>query len=290
MSVIDDVEKLLRLEILDEISDHENLSPGKVLRRICGGKDQQGLYTGMDDSSGLIVVNVVDMAAPSFLAEAGVIRPSEKDRLFRYTTTFRESGKAREAMEILRSWPLYIKNPAIQAPMEYFFSSSFTPEHILHLRNEEMLDAVFIPLQQKLKIGRYVESVNWDLVRKKRFSDQLDGMKAGDHITYLALIPQTSSYAPKFYSIGTKPHEEIQHSLRAEAFNFKPTHGGHIKAVKSEKGMVYHVDAGSNFIGKGIKTRLETAEAVVKALRREYGGHVFIPIEGRGAFGSDQSY
>jgi hypothetical protein len=153
-----------------------------------------------------------------------------------------------------------------------------------------MLDAVFIPLQQKMKIGRYVESVNQDLVRKKRFGDQLGGMKAGDHITYLALIPQTSSYAPKFYSIGTKPHEEIQHSLRAEAFNFKPTHGGHIKAVKGEKGLIYHVDAGSNFIGKGIKTRLETAGAVAKALKREYGAYTFVPLEGRGAFGSDQSY
>jgi hypothetical protein len=60
----DDIEKLLHLEILAEISAHESLPPGKVLRRICGGKDQQGLFTGLDDSSGLIVVNVVDMAVP----------------------------------------------------------------------------------------------------------------------------------------------------------------------------------------------------------------------------------
>jgi hypothetical protein len=50
------------------------------------------------------------------------------------------------------------------------------------------------------------------------------------------------------------------------------------------------VDAVSNFIGKGIKTRLETAGAVAKALKREYGAYTFVPLEGRGAFGSDQSY
>jgi hypothetical protein len=115
-------------------------------------------------------------------------------------------------------------------------------------------------------------------------------MKAGEHITYIAMIPQTSTYEPKFYSIGTKPHEETHFSLKRESFNFKPTHGGHIKAEKKGEGIIYYVDAGSNYIGKGVKTKLETAESVVKALRRDCSGCTFIPLEGRGAFGTEQSY
>ena len=63
-----------------------------------------------------------------------------------------------------------------------------------------------------------------------------------------------------------------------------------IKAEKKGDSMIYYVDAGSNYIGKGVKTKLETAESVVKAMSREYSAYRFIPLEGRGAFGTDQSY
>jgi len=284
------IDDLLESNIIEAVKNPEMLSTGTVIRRISRDKDQQGRFTRFDENGGLVVVNVVDMSSSSFLTEAGIIRPSRKDKLFCYTTSFGKSMKSSEAMEILTSWPLYRKNTGLRISMEYFFVSSFTPEHILYLKKNGMLDAVFVPMQQKLKIGRYTETVNWDTVRKEKFSYQLSSLKPGDHITYLALIPQTSSYRPKFYSIGTKPHEEIQMSLRTEAFNFKPTHGGHIKAEKIDSGVVFYVDAGSSYLGKGVKTKLETAENVVKALRREYSEFRFIPVEGRGAFGTDQSY
>jgi len=285
-----DINELLSFNIIEELTDHNTLSSGKVVRRINSTKDQQGLFTGFDDNQGLILVNVIDLSSSAFLSEAGIVRPAKDDGLFYYTSSFSKNKKSSEAMEILTTWPLYKKNPDLQLPMESFFRTSFSPEHILYLKKTDMLDTVFIPMQQKLKIGRYVEVINWDSVRKDKFHEHLKALKPGEHITYLALIPQTSSYAPKFYSIGTKPHEETQICLRTEGFNFKPTHGGHIKADKNEKGIVYYVDAGSNFIGKGIKTKLETAESIVKALKREYRTYIFIPLEGRGAFGTEQSY
>lgn len=285
-----EINDLLKFNIIEEITDYSSLPAGKVVRRINSTKDQQGLFTGLDDAKGLILVNVVDLSAAEFLTEAGIVRPSKNDRLFYYTSSFSKNRKSSDAMEILSTWPLYKKNPELQLPMETFFRSSFSPEHILHLKKTDTLDTVFIPMQQKLKIGRYVEVINWDCVRKEKFHGHLKALKPGEHITYLALVPQTSSYSPKFYSIGTKPHEETQICLRSEAFNFKPTHGGHIKADKNEKGVVYYVDAGSNFIGKGIKTKIETAESIAKALKREYKEYIFIPLEGRGAFGTEQSY
>ncbi len=286
----EEISVLLNSNIIEVLTDSSKLISGIVLRRINSTKDQQGQFTGFDNTSGLILANVIDMSSSAFLAEGGIIRPSEEDDVFHYTTTFSKNKKSSEAMEVLTTWPLYKKNTELQSNMEKFFRSVFSPEHILYLKKNDMLDTVFIPLQQKLKIGRYAEQINWDSVCKDNFRAKLKELIPGDHITYIAMIPQTSSYAPKFYSIGTKPHEEITASLRREEFNFKPTHGGHIKADKNENGIIYYVDAGSNFIGKGINSKLETAEIIVKALRREYKEYTFIPLAGRGAFGTEQSY
>jgi len=285
-----EINELLSFNIIEELTDFSRLATGKVVRRFNTTKDQQGQFAGFDDTNGLILVNVIDISSSGFLTEAGIVRPSKDDTLFCYTSSFSKNKRSSEAMEILTTWPLYKKNPGLQMPMESFFRSSYSPEHILYLKKNDMLDTVFIPMQQKLKIGRYVEVINWDNIRKEKFHDHLKALKPGEHITYIALVPQTSSYTPKFYSIGTKPHEVTHFSLRSEGFNFKPTHGGHIKADKSGGGIVYYVDAGSNFIGKGIKTKLETAESIVKDLKREYREYVFIPLEGRGAFGTEQSY
>ena len=284
------ITELLSFNIIRELKDHHSLSSGNVVRRINGSKDQQGQFTGFDDTKGIILVNVIDLYSPEFLTEAGIVRPDEGDHIFYYSESFSKNKKSSDAMEVLTTWPIYIKNPELQHPMEAFFRSAFSPEHIMYLKKKDMLDTVFIPLQQKLKIGRYVEQINWDSIRKEKFRLHLESLQPGEHITYLALIPQTSSYTPKFYSIGTKPHEETQISLRSEGFNFKPTHGGHIKADKDKRGIIFYVDAGSNFIGKGIKTKLETAESITKALKREYKNSIFIPLEGRGAFGTEQSY
>lgn len=290
MKADDQISELLDLDIIEELTDRDKLTPGKIVRRISLTKDQQGLFTGFDNNKGFILLNVIDMSSSDFLAEKGVIRPEKNDRIFCYRSSFLKNKKSSGAMEILYTWPLYMKNPEMQKQMDIFFISVFTPEYILYLNKKDMLDSVFIPLQKKFKIGRYVEVINWDVVRKEKFHQQLKELKPGEHITYIAMIPQTSTYTPKFYSIGTKPHEETLFSLRREEFNFKPTHGGHIKAERNENGIVYYVDAGSNFLGKGMKTRLETAENVVKGLRREYKEYIFIPLEGRGAFGTEQSY
>jgi len=286
----DEINWLLENKLVEITSHGESIPQKSILRRINKEKIQQGVFTGMDDNGGYILVNVIDIADSSYLADAGIIRPAKGDSFYRFTTGFNSSPGSSAAMDILESWSLYVKHPEFRKPMTEFMKTSFTPEHILYLKKSDSLNVLFIPMQQKLKIGRYRETVNPEAIRKERFREQIKNLKPGDHITYIAMIPQTSTYDPKFYSIGTKPHEETHLSLRSESFNFKPTHGGHIKAEKRDGGIVYYVDAGSNYIGKGVKTKLETAEGVVKALRRDCSGYTFIPLEGRGAFGTEQSY
>ncbi len=50
------------------------------------------------------------------------------------------------------------------------------------------------------------------------------------------------------------------------------------------------VDAGSNYIGRGVKSTLFTAKQVATALKKAYPEYEFIPLAGRGAFGVEQSY
>lgn len=284
-------ELLTNTALITEIQQDETLEAGTILRRISDGKDQQGCFMNFDDDGDMILVNVIDIINKSYEAPAGILVMRKGDRLFRYTTRFGKDSSSRDATSVLREWPLFKKHPSLQEPMLYFMSHAYSPDLVLYLKERDILDYLFIPIQQKFRIGRYTETVNWAKVRKDRFKGMLDSLKTGSHLTYIAMVPKTKSYSPMFYSIGTKPHQETEMALKSEPFNFVPTHGGHIKATRGKgSSLCFIVDAGSNFLGKGVNTSLATAKEVADALASVYRTYTFIPIEGRGAFGEAQSY
>ena len=277
-------------EYIKPVLNTSEIKPGTIIRRVGSGKDQQGRFTGYDDSMGLIVVNVVDLSIPSYTAPAGIIRPAPDDMLYIYDDTFRNSKNSSKAFEILTEWPLYRKHIKLRLQIEEFVKTTYSPSQILDYKRNDTLHFIFIPVQQKLKIGRFHVKDNPEELCYNSFLKILETLKPGEHITYLAMIPSTSSFKPKFYSIGTKPHEETFMSLRSESFNFKPTHGGHIRSIKDGEKIIHQVDAGSDFIGKGIKTKIETAALISDSLKKTYKKFSFMPLEGRGAFGRKQSY
>ena len=74
-----------------------------------------------------------------------------------------------------------------------------------------------------------------------------------------------------------------------------PAHAGRVFMLSEMAGEKsgkkhYLVDAGSKFMGRGVKTPLYVAKLIAKALRVTYRDFLFTPIEGRGAFGTEQSY
>ena len=278
-------------ELLIPVGKDETLEPMTVVRRIGADKDQQGLFTRYDDDGGMILVHVTDPSKGEFVAEAGILRLKKGDRLFRYATSFAKSHFSAEALEYVRAWPLYIKHPELQSAIEQFVSTAFVPEQILTMRRLSRMPMLFIPIQQKFKIGRFEEKVDWNKQRKDIFRAALEALEPGEHMTYLAQIPQTQSSSPLFYSAGTKPHYETHMCLLGEPYAFNPSHGGHIlcDAKKGEKKR-FIVDAGSQYKGKGVKTPLRVAQEVTTALSKTYPACEFVPIEGRGAFGAGQSY
>jgi hypothetical protein len=284
-------QNIIESEILIPVAKGKLPPQGTVVRRIGSKKDQQGFFTNSDDADGLILVSVVDPTAGEFLAEAGILRREKGDALYYYNTTFESSPRAAAALEYLYAWPLYKNNPEMRAPIEHFVRTTYTPEQILLFRKNDQMTRLFVPIQQKFMIGRFAVKIDPVKLRKDRFREKLDSLREGEHITYLAQIPQIKSYSPAFYSAGTKPHYETEVCLQSEVFAFPASHGGHIRLKKINAGKrIFIVDAGSQHKGKGNKTLLSTAKDVADQLKRMYPENEYTPVAGRDAFGSEQSY
>jgi hypothetical protein len=279
------------IKLLIPLRKDDRLDKGTIVRRVSRDKDQQGCFAYYDDKGGMILVNVIDMKEKIFIAEAGVLNIKRGEQIYRYSTRFGDSPLSSEALDLIQNWVLYRKNTEFQDAIKNFVITSFTPEQIIEFRENDMLDHVFVPIQQKFKIGRYKEKVNISKLWRDKFRELLDTLKIGDHLTYLALIPKVKGHDPRFYSIGSKPHEETDFCLRCEPFNFRATHGGHIKALRTDnKKKHFLIDAGSNYKGRGVLTPVSTAIDVVEVISMIYRDYDFTPVEGRGAFGTDQSY
>ncbi|MCB1324052.1 MAG: hypothetical protein H7A21_01035 [Spirochaetales bacterium] len=280
-------------DYLEEVSDIQAFRAGDIVRRIGKQKDQQGGYRSLtEDGSGLIVVEVLDLAQEAFVAEAGIIRPEADQRIYRHKSRFDEDQRAQDAMEILLSWTLFREHAALQGAMVQFVQTAYSPAQILKWKKDDRLRSLFVPVQQRFKIGRFKEKVDLDLLRRERFREQLQALHSGKHMTYVAFIPRDTNNEPMFFSIGTKPHLETKKVLEREQYAFHPNHGGHIKCLADdpEKPKLLLVDAGSNDLGAGMHAPLATAEMIVEALKEAYPEFEYEAVEGRGAFGIQQSY
>jgi hypothetical protein len=220
------------------------------------------------------------------------VRPADGDKLYVHKSRFDGGEKANEALEIVQSWTLFRDQPALQTDILNFVQTAFSPAQLLAWKKEDSLKFVFVPIQQRFKIGRFKEKIDYDKVRLERFRDQMARLQSGKHMTYVAFIPREGSHMPMFYSIGTKPHLETMKVLEREPFGFRPNHGGHIKCLSEEAGQPkrFLMDAGSNDLGAGMNTSLATAEMVVESLLALYGDFEIKPVPGRDAFGIQQSY
>jgi hypothetical protein len=277
-------------DIIRMLFPGEEIESGTIVRRVSDEKDQQGTFTRYDNKGGLILINVINMKDQSFLAETAILRPEEGDQLYAYNTRFDKRKKSQNALKIINEWALFKRHPELNKAMLNFITTTFVPEQIITYKENKNIKAIFVPVQQKFKIGKFEEVIDWNKLCDERFQQHLDNLLVGGHLTYIAVVPQSSSYKPFFYSIGTKPHQSTAQSLESEPFAFKPTHGGHIKKVKEDDTYTYMIDAGSDHFGKGIKTKLKTAKEVTDAMSKKFKGYTFVPLEGRGAFGHEQSY
>ena len=270
-------------KILIPVKEINQLNTGTIIRRKNKKKDQQGYLINIDDNN-LILINVIDLINGKLFANEGILKPLKSDRLYYYNSTFKNNPLSKEAIALIAKWPLYKKNKTLQSDIIQFVCSSFVPEQILEWKKNDSLSMLFVPIKQKFRLGNLKERRNLSRVYKEKFKMWLDSLQNGEHIAYVAFIPQHSVHNSKFYTIGTSAHRETENNLFHSPFSFKPTHGGYIKATgfKNNKKHFY-VDAGSDYIGRGVKAPLHIAKNIVKALQNIYPDYEFTPLEGRGA-------
>jgi len=278
-------------ELLKPLPQAKKIGPGTIIRRIGNGKDQQGSFLEYDDDGNYILINILDMKTGSLAALEGVLKPGKGDKIYYYETSFNTSPAAGKALKIVKEWPLFRDHARLQQQILNFVVITYVPEQIIEMSKNNALQLLFVPIQERFRIGRFTERRNPERVCNETFMLWLESLHTGHHITYLALIMQQKHHVPRFYSAGTKPHEETAKLLMDESFNFSPTHGGHMKTVGFENGKKHFiVDAGSNYLGRGVKTPLHVSEAVAAGLKKVYPEFECTPLEGRGAFGTEQSY
>ncbi|TFH41856.1 MAG: hypothetical protein E4G96_04665 [Chrysiogenales bacterium] len=269
----------------------KTLEPGTIVRRIGEGKDQQGHLLHYDEEGNMVLANILDMAEGTLLAAHGLLKPRPGDRLYYYASSFTASPASGRALALVRKWPLFIRHRGLQERIISFITAIYAPEQIVQFEKNDSLPFLFVPIQQMFRIGRYSERRDPERLCNEAFMIWLESLQRGDHITYLALVMEQKHHVPRFYSIGTKPHEETASLLKNEEYNFRPTHGGHIKAMGVKDGLKHFiVDAGSTYLGRGVRTPLHVAIAAAAALKKVYPDFEFTPLEGRGAFGTQQSY
>ncbi len=275
-------------KILKLIKNNTSLNPGTIIRRTNKEKDQQGCFVQLEDDN-FILINIIDLKNKTLFASEGILKPQRGDKLYYYDSSFKANPLSKDALDIVKKWPLYKKNKELQTSIIQFVCTAYVPEQILDWQVSDSLPLLFIPIKQKFRLGNQKEKRDPSRVYKEKFKIWLDSLFDGEHITYIAHITQRTSY-PKFFTIGTRPHQETEKNLLSTSYSFKPTHAGHIKAAMSNNKRHFLIDAGSNYIGRGIKTPLHIAEKVAEALRKFYPEYEFTPLEGRGAFGSGQSF
>lgn len=267
------------------------LEQGIIIQRIGAEKHQQGCFFSHDEFRNLILINILDMRTGSLYALKGVLKPQPEDNIYFFPTTFRNSPVAKKALAIVSEWTLYKKHPELQKQIINFVSITYVPEQIMAFQEKVMLQFLFIPIQQMFRIGRFKERRDPERVCIESFLLWLESLNSGDHITYIAQVMQQKSYRAKFYSAGTIPHESTVEKLKGEIYNFNPTHGGHIKADGFKNGKKHFIiDAGSNFLGRGVKTPLHVSKHIAESMKKLYPDFEFTPLDGRGAFGTEQSY
>jgi hypothetical protein len=269
---------------LKPIKTIKNLEPGTIIRRISDSKDQQGSFLKFDEEHNMILANIIDMATGTLIANEAVLKSQSGDKIFYYDSSFDDSPLSKKALTIVKEWPLFKEHKNLQDRILSFIRVTWVPEQIVEMSRTRTLQHLFVPLQQRFRIGRFKELRDPDRVCNDTFILWLQSLGEGSHITYLATIPGRSDAVPRFYSTGAKKHEETVKLLHKEKFRFDPTHGGHIRAAGVKSGKKhFNVDAGCNYLGLGVKTPLSVCQLVSNALKSVYPEFEFTPLEGCGA-------
>jgi hypothetical protein len=281
---------LSKQDFIFTVPQGDPIESGAFIIREGNGFAQMARFVGYDEQ-GFKLENVIDLNDNAFVASQGILRPGRDDTIYVINSRYGNDDQSHIALDIVKRSALYERHPAAQRQIIDFVKAAFAPRFILFLEEINSLHYVFIPIQQRFRIGRYAVKDKWENLNTTKFRDMLDRLIQNEYLTYMGYIPMGTTAKPIFFSLGTETHLETDLKLKREPFLYPSNCGGNIKLHKVKDDMKYFlVDAGSSYKGNGVNSKLEDAESVSVFLKSMYPQHQFIPVEGRGAIGSKYSF
>jgi len=270
-------------------TDISTVRDGTFIMFISGGIEQSALLSGQNDGS-FFARNVIDLSENEFISGQGIIHPEPGDPIYEINSRY-TGAEATAAINVIKKSALFERYEVYQDEILEFVRNTFAPAYILYLKNTDALHNIFIPIQQRFRIGRFSIRDKWENINTKRFRDMLDRLITDEYVTYMGYLPHGTRIKPVFYSLGTETHLETDMNLKKEPFLYSSNCGGNIKLhrVKGET-KYFLVDAGSSYKGNGVNARIDEAQYVSESLNSLYPEHRFIPVEGRGAIGSHGTF
>jgi hypothetical protein len=279
-------EMLYEKDLLIRHADARSIKDGTFIMRRSDSLEQSALLSTQNDGT-FFARNIIDLNENEFVAGQGIIHPDTDDEIYEVNSEYGNNSDTSAALAVISRSALFERYESLRDEILTFVQSAFAPKYILFLKKNDALHNIFIPIQQRFRIGRFAVRDKWENLNSERFHKMLDRLIKNEYVTYMGYLPHGTSVKPVFYSLGTETHLETDLNLKKEPFLYTSNCGGNIKLhmVKGDT-KYFLVDAGSSYKGNGVKTSLDEAQDVSESLAALYPKHHFIPVEGRGAIGS----
>ncbi len=276
---------------ISKVEDIYDLPENSFILRITDESCQICVYNGIDEKDWVLVSNVVDLKNNLFVAAEGIIKPERCGTLYYIDSFYCEDIYSEQALDIVKNWVLFQKNPKLQHNIIEFIQATFAPLYILYLKHTEQLHCIFVPVQQYFKIGKYADKTPWENRNISHFKTRLDKLIPEEHITYIGHLPEALMDKPVFFTAGNYSHLETDQILKSEPCLYRANCGGNIKlAGKSQCKKKFIVDAGASYKGNGVNAKKEEALVIANHLKKLYPDYSFVPTNGRNAIGNGYSF
>ncbi len=285
------VERLKKQNFIIKIETNDMIPENSFLLRTNKKTAQIGFFKKYHDEKTIILKNVIDIHKNEYFAEEGILQLNGEDEIYLIDSFYGKDIFTEKALNLITNWALFSKYINYQPSIINFVRTSFAPKLILWMKEEGLLSCVFIPIQQKFRIGRFAEKNKWEDVNRNSFKSKLDTLSENDYLTYIGYLPQHIIEAPMFFSTGKISHIETDLRLKKEPFLYNSNCGGNIKFLNQKRDSKYFlVDAGASYKGQGVNATKEDACDVIAHLKKMYPEYNFLPASGRNALGANCTF
>jgi hypothetical protein len=280
------LQEIFKQDFIVEVKNFSEIREGSFIL-IKGAGELHSARLVMHKGKALIVENVIDLIEGNFVAEQAVLQSASGEAIYRVVSDYSDEDDAHSVSAILARSALFHRYPYLHRTLADFVKAAWPPKLVLFLDRIDSLKSIFVPIQQRFRIGRFSVDQKWDHANARHFREMLERLIPNEYITYMGYIPQGRNCSPVFFSEGTATHLETDMKLKKEPFLYTSNCGGNIKLQKDDAGeKIFLVDAGSSYKGNGVNALIEDASWVSDYLRSLYPEFRFIPVSGRGAVGS----